>query len=244
MRAASQARNRADVLVVVAALGVGAAGFLTGVRPPAAAVAKRTPEIEGSAPRARSYVELRVERRGDNAGLYGPAALSRVLAGPAPSSSVTREEVLALRRERRAYEGAPPVIPHAAVQQDAPDCLGCHREGGVFEGRVASKISHAAYASCVQCHVVAQDPLVGRPAASIAKNGFVGATLPARAPRAQPLGPPMIPHPTAMRTDCTSCHGALGQAPLRTPHIDRSNCQQCHAPSAALDLRPSREVGP
>lgn len=245
MRAASQARNRVDALLVAVALAVGVAGFATGARPSPRAEPQRADAPRASAPRAASYLDVREQRRGDNAGIYGSAAFSYVLSGPVPSGDAgTRDEALAARRARRAYEGAPPVVPHAVVQEAAPDCLGCHGEGAVFQGRVAPKISHERYASCVQCHVVSKDPLVGRPAVSIAENVFVGASGPARAPRAQPSAPPMIPHGTAMRTDCASCHGPLGVSPLRSPHLDRRSCQQCHAPSAVLDQHAKREIVP
>jgi cytochrome c-type protein NapB len=38
-----------------------------------------------------------------------------------------------------------------------------------------------------------------------------------------------------MRSDCMSCHGYEGRLGIRTTHPWRNSCQQCHAPSAAME---------
>jgi cytochrome c-type protein NapB len=151
------------------------------------------------------------------------------------------ERTLALRERaaRRAFDGAPPLVPHPIAQDSTAACLACHGPGLVIKDKVASKLSHAAYTSCTQCHV----PSVGTrmPIQEVAlrqpltENQFTGLNAPLKGARAWPLAPPTIPHPTWMRSDCMSCHGPQGLYGLRTPHPDRQSCQQCHVPSADLD---------
>ncbi len=194
---------------------------------------------------AASYAELRNSRRGPNAWMYQDVSVG--LAGRLPEADdpVLRTDAewdaaVAARREHRAYDGAPPTIPHEVGQQTL-DCAGCHVDGGVIAGKTAPKLSHPVYASCTQCHVPAGDP---RPQAvrgvpPVAANTFVGLEDPRRGERAWPGAPPTIPHSTRMRDDCMSCHGTSGKLGLRTPHLDRRSCTQCHAPSAVLDQRPT-----
>ncbi|MBC7173216.1 MAG: nitrate reductase cytochrome c-type subunit, partial [Polyangiaceae bacterium] len=69
--------------------------------------------------------------------------------------TVTREEreaSLSARLARRAYDGAPPVIPHAVDERGAPACLACHERGMRVDARIAPAMSHEPYTSCLQCH--------------------------------------------------------------------------------------------
>lgn len=153
------------------------------------------------------------------------------------------ERALAIqqRAARRAYDGAPPVVPHPIAQDSSAACLACHGPGLVIKDKVASKMSHKLYTSCTQCHVPAVGPQI--PTGEIALreplagNQFVGLNAPLKGSRAWPTAPPTTPHPTLMRSDCMSCHGPQGLFGLRTPHPDRQSCQQCHAPNAGLDQR-------
>jgi cytochrome c-type protein NapB len=141
---------------------------------------------------------------------------------------------LADRARTRAFEGAPPVIPHQVDQQSAASCLACHGEGAKIGDRVATKMSHTAFTSCTQCHVeaVAAGPFEERAAVSTA---FVGLYRSGPGNRALALGPPTIPHRTSLREDCLSCHGLIARPGLRTTHPWLSQCVQCHAASAELD---------
>jgi cytochrome c-type protein NapB len=156
-----------------------------------------------------------------------------------PQTDDERAAALAKRASRRAYDGAPPTIPHRIQQMAPPDCVACHRDGAKVGEKIAPKFSHAFYQSCVQCHVVASDP---RPVASTPpppENQFVGLASWGRGTRWGAGAPPMIPHPTRMRSDCTSCHGVFGTVGLRTPHPWRQSCTQCHVANAANDQLPS-----
>jgi nitrate reductase (cytochrome), electron transfer subunit len=152
-----------------------------------------------------------------------------------------RALALAERAGRRAYDGAPPVVPHPVAQQSAAACLACHGPGLVVKDKVASKMSHPLHSNCTQCHVPAAgpqipvtDPLLRVP---LAENVFAGSEAPLKGSRAWPQAPPTVPHSTFMRSDCLSCHGPQGLFGLRTPHPERQSCLQCHAPGAGLDQR-------
>jgi|SRR6188768_4200118 len=172
----------------------------------------------------------------------------RELALFAPASANVKEhrvEALETRAARRAYDGAPPRIPHQVDQRNAPDCLYCHADGLSIAGRVAPKLSHQPYLNCLQCHVVegsARNHWVipeapDAPAPQGVDTAFEGASL---VERVAPWGegaPPPMPHTVHMRTDCASCHGPSGRDGLRTSHPQRQNCLQCHAQSASEGAR-------
>jgi cytochrome c-type protein NapB len=160
----------------------------------------------------------------------------------------TEEEIaaaLALRASRRAYDGAPPRVPHPVVQTGELDCVACHQNGAVVEGRVAAIMSHETYSSCSQCHVADVHPMPSAERALLdgppIDTRFVGLEPPTVGPRAWEGAPPVIPHPTQMRERCESCHGVLAEG-LRTSHPWRQSCTQCHAPSAEMDVRPMAEL--
>jgi len=149
----------------------------------------------------------------------------------------TQEMKLAAIADRainRAFDGAPPVIPHKVEQQSAASCLACHGEGMKLGDRVATRLSHEHFSSCTQCHVEASSsgPFETR---ADAPNDFAGLYRSGPGNRAYPSAPPTIPHATFLREDCMSCHGTLTRAGLRTTHPWLSNCTQCHAPSAELN---------
>lgn len=204
--------------------------------PPADSVA-----AGGTQPALR-YGELRNTRRGPNGWMYG--SLSGELAAGLPEDEELSNEtdddrarVIAERAKLRAYDGAPPLIPHAVTQQTM-DCVACHAGGAVVGDKLAPRMSHTLHASCTQCHVPMDDPRPAQGPLPLPENGFVGLGAPLRGERAWPGAPPTIPHTTNMRSDCNSCHGPSGKVGLRTPHPLRTSCTQCHTPSASLDQRP------
>lgn len=141
---------------------------------------------------------------------------------------------LADRAHNRAYDGAPPTIPHAVEGTSEAACLSCHEQGVKVADRIATKVCHPAYGNCLQCHVEsARTQLSFRGPAP--DNTFSGRERAGPGARAWPGAPPTIPHPTWMRQDCSSCHGVIARAGIRTTHPWLTNCVQCHAPSAELD---------
>jgi cytochrome c-type protein NapB len=156
------------------------------------------------------------------------------LATPPRRTEEGRAAVLAARAKRRAYDGAPPTVPHPIDQASATSCLACHGEGLALNSGVrAPKMSHALYANCMQCHVEQSsarfEPL------EVVENLSQPLEQSGRGTRAWPGAPPTIPHATWMRTNCLSCHGPTGAEAIRTTHPQRASCLQCHAPSAVLD---------
>lgn len=143
---------------------------------------------------------------------------------------------LALRSERRAYNGAPPIIPHEAGQWSTQSCLICHGSGFELSNRTAKQLPHPYYENCMQCHApAAPNWLRGEP---LAENLFNGVAAPFEGARAWPGAPPVVPHTTWMRENCNACHGPTGWPGMETTHPWRENCLQCHAPSSQLDHRP------
>lgn len=225
------------------AVAVAVTGYLAGTRrpepPERPAVVVAGPQTNERAP---SYSELRDMRRGANGHMYEGAVASLTRQAlpvePLPvATAEARAQAVAQRKTHRAYDGAPPTIPHDIDQREVPGCLACHAEGMKLGERVAPKISHPPYQSCTQCHVVGESP---RPLAQykdVPGNSFVGVASAGSGARAWPGAPPTMPHPTNMRSECVSCHGPTGLPGLRTSHPQRQNCQQCHGSSAQLDQR-------
>ena len=229
------------------ALALAFAGYAVGVRQIPSRAGGHVPAPRASAQLAPSYGELRSLRRGVNANMYEGAVDALVPAessttGPGAQNEADRLQALAARALRRAYDGAPPSIPHSIDQQALPDCLSCHERGAKIAGKVAPRPNHPRYDSCTQCHVVSNDPRPGRgPVPPLTDNTFVGLSSPERGERAWPGAPPTIPHSTWMRVQCSSCHGPSGKHGIKTSHPYRQSCTQCHAPSAALDQRPAAQ---
>lgn len=180
--------------------------------------------------------------------------MAKLVQSPVDHSTLTNvteaERALALRERaaRRAYDGAPPVVPHPIAQDSAAACLACHGSGLVIKDKVASKMSHALHTSCTQCHVPSVGPRIPVQETALreplAENQFAGLNAPLKGTRAWPQAPPTIPHSTLMRGDCLSCHGPQGLYGLRTPHPDRRSCVQCHAPGAEMDQHKFLPAGP
>lgn len=142
-----------------------------------------------------------------------------------------------LRAARRAYDGAPPVIPHAPF---GAACTSCHTLAGMSVPDVgfAPPSPHnntdglSLVSRCEQCHVwqVTDELFV--------ENGFEGIAQDLRdGARAHDLAPPTMPHSVFMRENCTACHsGPAAREEIRTDHPERQNCQQCHIPQASTSL--------
>lgn len=163
---------------------------------------------------------------------------------PVETNAAWRAKALAERAARRAFDGAPPTVPHPMDQTSSQSCLLCHGEGLIVKDRVAAKISHSHYGNCTQCHVPSLETTGPARLASslmIAANEFKGVFPSGKGSRANEFAPPTIPHPTWMRQDCNSCHGPKGLYGLRTPHPWQQSCTQCHAVSALLDQRVIRQ---
>lgn len=226
-------------LLAAIAASLAVVGFVTGIREPAPTPRPDPEPVRaGPAPPAVSYVEL------PSANLRPNANRRETLANlgssrPGPFDPVVRTEemklaALADRARNRAFDGAPPTIPHPVAAQSAASCLACHGEGLAVGDRIATKISHAHLSNCTQCHVeTSRSDLLG--ASELPENGFVGLYRAGPGERASPGAPPTVPHHTWMRENCVACHGLVARPGTRTTHPWLTSCTQCHAPSAALD---------
>jgi cytochrome c-type protein NapB len=140
-----------------------------------------------------------------------------------------------LRSSRRAFNGAPPIIPHAVQNTTDSACYACHGNGMKMAGLKASVMSHPYLANCTQCHAP-PPPLPFEAAERPVETSFVGLPAPKAGQRAFPGAPPTIPHSQWMRENCNACHGGPnGWSGMESTHPWRTNCTQCHAPSAVLD---------
>lgn len=153
-------------------------------------------------------------------------------------NQAAKEESSKLRASRRAYNGAPPVIPHPVESTNDAACYACHSQGVRIAGGKASVMSHPFLANCQQCHAP-MAPMPFRHVEATAPSNFVGIPAPKQGKRAYPGAPPTIPHSQWMRENCNACHGGPhGWPGMETTHPWRTNCTQCHAPSATLDQMP------
>lgn len=150
---------------------------------------------------------------------------------PVPDREDAVKSAAAVRAERRAYDGAPPTVPH---DDFGMKCEACHNARGQSVPGVgfAPASPHVgtaragATARCRQCHVFVTDDRV------FVASEFVGLEQDLRAGgRATPGAPPTIPHRLLMRENCAACHAGPGaREEIRTSHPERWRCRQCHVP--------------
>jgi nitrate reductase (cytochrome), electron transfer subunit len=230
-------------IALVVALTLGLIGFVTGLSQPklarVQATSSGTPTGPLVVPTAPRYAELPSANLGPNAEWRNdlsklPHETHDLFASfPAPDEQAKRAG-LAARASRRAYAGAPPVIPHQVAARSAESCLVCHDKGQRVGDRVASPMPHALYVNCLQCHAPPPPAALGAAESGMAPSAFRGQPEPLKGARAGIGSPPEIPHTTRMRENCLACHGPQGNTPaLRTTHAWRVNCRQCHAAAAA-----------
>ena len=141
---------------------------------------------------------------------------------PAEATKLAGNRTLEVFHSRRAFPGAPPVIPHELV---GGSCLGCHKDGGYAPGFKAYTpvTPHPQYENCQQCHVPQSK------VALFANTTFIRPPATEIDNQALPGAPPPIPHSLQMRENCNACHaGPAAVKEIRTPHPERQNCRQCH----------------
>jgi len=142
------------------------------------------------------------------------------------------------RAQRRAFDGAPPVIPH---QSFGAQCTSCHNERGMKVDGVgfAPPTPHGDRTKgdmirCRQCHVFAESKGTFR------NNAFAGLRQDLRkGDRGHEFAPPVIPHPVLLRENCAACHtGPAAREEIRCSHPERVHCTQCHVPVlTAIEFR-------
>jgi cytochrome c-type protein NapB len=241
--------ERLGHMALAITIGVSTAGFLIGVRnrperQPAVAFAEdETSVIDSNAPpQVVDYLKMTQVNRGPNASWKQALPEYRddptQFFGDQSATDAERQAAIEVRSGRRAFSGAPPVVPHAIDERNAQACLSCHGAGLKVGQVIAPKMSHHYLPNCTQCHVEAEQNAPWALAAAMPRTEFVGLSEPGRGERAGPGAPPTIPHAVWMRSNCSTCHGTLGKEGLRTSHPWRANCTQCHAPSRGFDWSP------
>lgn len=185
---------------------------------------------------ALDYTELRHTQRGPARDVYRESmetlrARLPALTEPLVRTPGERDQMLASRAARRAYDGAPPTVPHPVDERASPNCVVCHEHGAMVGTLRAPAMSHAMLSSCLQCHVPELKVHASPVASTLVGSGNSFEPIPfgGVGTRAWPGAPPTRPHTLAMRTRCSSCHGVAGHPGLRTSHPERQNCEQCHA---------------
>lgn len=155
-------------------------------------------------------------------------ALTYLESASSPGAEVDSPRQLTDFQERRAYEGAPPIIPHAVVEDQSfgeNSCLQCHANGGYspqFEA-YAPVVPHPELISCRQCHVAVKTTDL------FDESNWQGSELPAIHQAALFGSPPPMPHGLQMRENCLACHaGPAAAEEIRVSHPERVNCRQCH----------------
>lgn len=225
--------QRASILLAVV-MGVAVVGYVIGIRAPTPPEIRHRVGVttDPETPRSVPYFQLVTRRRALAAaaqGLQAKAGKPAIGELPVPTAE-QRAAAIAARGLRRAFDGAPPTIPHVADEQDVGSCLACHQQGLEIAGKRAPVMSHAQRVNCTQCHVTA---VPRGPATFRVENTFAGLESSGRGARAWTGAPPVMSHGAWMRDACGSCHGRGGLLGLHTPHPGRPNCQQCHVPDSA-----------
>ena len=136
------------------------------------------------------------------------------------------KRTLAVFYSRRAYPGAPPVIPHALPEDNtmgAGSCLSCHQNAvyvPLFRA-YAPATPHPEWLNCRQCHVNQKQP---EPFRASNWTKIAGPAI-----NREEGAPPPIPHNLQLRSKCLACHaGPAAVNEIRTPHPEREDCRVCH----------------
>jgi cytochrome c-type protein NapB len=236
--------RRVVSLLSVGFLGLVLVGFLRGIAdppPPTRAKPSLPDAAADDVPKAVEYGKMAAQSLGPNRDWQ--SELSRLqfprpgLFDPVTRTEQARLAALADRASNRAFDGAPPTVPHPIDQTSATSCLACHGEGLRLGDKLATKMSHPFFTNCTQCHVESRTTAVAEQSL-VVENHFVGRRRSGPGQRALIGSPPTIPHTTWLRQDCMSCHGLIARAGIRTTHPWLTNCTQCHAPNASLDQQP------
>ncbi|MBK8913033.1 MAG: hypothetical protein IPM64_00285 [Phycisphaerales bacterium] len=145
----------------------------------------------------------------------------------------SRVKSIEQRAALRAFEGAPPTVPHPILDLNVQTCRACHASGLTAGDKTARMVSHTFLVNCTQCHVEATPDARD---ADMPGNSFVGLRASGYGgTRAWTGAPPVMPHTVFMRTNCVSCHGEHGYDGWRPDHLSRTNCMQCHVPAAEFE---------
>lgn len=239
-------KSNAKTLFAFVVVSVAVVGYFTGLQGPMQVTARNASQPashQANATPAKTEVEVvpathYAEMASVTRARRSPTSLASLksIVDPLAEFQIDPQKKLAALQRRarnRAFNGAPPTIPHAISQRSDASCTACHQAGALTKSLQIPRMSHAFLANCTQCHVESNPKHMA--AAVFVENEFAGLPAPTAGPRAFEGAPPQIPHTTWMRSSCMSCHGYEGLQGLRTTHPWRHNCQQCHTPSATME---------
>jgi hypothetical protein len=108
---------------------------------------------EGVVPAAH-YSEMAATSRTDQGQTQLTSLKSTV--EPLAEFKITLEDKLMALEQRgrnRAFNGAPPTVPHSIDQQTDAACVACHQTGAVASTIRIPRMSHQFLTNCTQCHV-------------------------------------------------------------------------------------------
>ncbi|MGY8767155.1 MAG: diheme cytochrome c precursor [Pirellulales bacterium] len=182
---------------------------------------------------ATHYANMNLSSNSGQSWMTKLSDLQQVPYDPYEKIEVTVEqknEALRYRDKNRAFNGAPPTVPHPVDQFSTVSCVACHTAGAKTASLRIPKMPHPFFANCTQCHVEQKNAQFD--SELFRENSFVGLPAPQGGPRAFSIAPPQIPHTVWLRNDCLSCHGHTSLPGIRTTHPWRNNCTQCHASSS------------
>jgi cytochrome c-type protein NapB len=242
--------SRQTGLMAFIVLSITVVGYFTGMQSPVKPAAQRPASVDSPGGRephvggpfhesvlpATRYADMHAATIAR--AKVGETNLATLKSSGIPLARITirpsdKEAALYSRDRNRAFNGAPPTIPHPIDQRSDRACIACHGAGVKTASLRISRMSHQYLTNCTQCHVESNPRHMT--ASVFREHSFAGLPAPTAGSRAFPGAPPTIPHSTWMRNDCMSCHGPTGLLGIRTTHPWRQNCQQCHAPSARLN---------
>ena len=242
--------SKATTLTVAIVFTISVSGYFMGLRQTvretghsehAVEIYADDESAEGKIQQAVDYDQIANAGFGPNTNFKSHLKTLRIIPAKkgAQDSLLTASDKLRAKREaRRAYDGAPPIVPHPIAQDNAASCLQCHAEATLIGNVVAPAISHPNYTSCTQCHVSEKGlgSIWITPEFDLhTGNQFQGEHQPKPVEKAYANSPATIPHTLHMRQNCMSCHGELGTNPIRTSHPERQSCTQCHVPGSLVD---------
>ncbi len=238
-------KKQAGAIASVVVISFAVAGYFTGLQSPMNPSSAPSPvaDVPGDRPMeisdksdvvpATGYESIsNVVNRHNDEWLTRLTSLKSTVDPLAPVIIEPGDKLIALqkRAQNRAFNGAPPAIPHPAENESGLSCVACHQNGMRTDSLRIPAMSHPYLANCTQCHVESRPRHME--AYVFKENSFSGLKAPTDGPRAFPGAPPQMPHATWMRQDCNSCHGTTGLHGIRSTHPWRQSCQQCHTPAA------------
>lgn len=243
MSASRVGRSRIWLATLASVAALSFVGFFIGVRtsrvPNSGNWTYEAGTEENTARPARSNAKLAVWPWSADTAAWTPRVDDRGTP-VTPAQTGAKAAALAQRRERRMFEGAPPMVPHPIGQRSALECWVCHESGASIGDAVAPPAGHGYLTMCTQCHVplASMLPTDEKFGPTLADSAFAGLGPPEPAKRWAAESPPQMPHRTFMRERCIACHGPAGRQGLQTSHPERGHCLQCHTLDAALEGLP------